>query len=444
MRSRAIEDTMLAFHGEQARAGFEALKGVAAFCCSGCGLCVSICPLESIAFDDAGKKPVLTGRCNGCGYCYLACPRSFLPRSRIEEAFFGGGEGEEARRLGSCRDLFVARSLTEEIFQEGTPGGRHRQVRYCMHPEPYIAVSPAEVLRSAHSKFEISPVLAQLKHLARFRQALFVGTPCHITAFRKLQIIGRDQRYRSALGGLAASADELTRGVKFAIAINCFLNHTSMDKVYEWLQIREEDITRFNENVSKDLLRDAFNNGHDWRWFIQNSAITRDGRVKRYDVLRMGELVLASGCLVCSDMITSRHADASIGFFGAETGIKEYGWNLVAVMHPGIKSIMDAMVEEHKLARKPVLRNYGRALRKVLEAVLRAIPGRDFMGAKDYLRTGKWRYPAMMRRIRGPRRGTYILGLELLYLAQTLRHKMFYEGTVKSLKEAGAHLPDVY
>jgi coenzyme F420-reducing hydrogenase beta subunit len=55
-----------------------------------------------------------------------------------------------------------------------------------MHPEPYIAVSSEEVLRSAHSKFEISPVLAQLKNLGRFRQTLFVGTPCHIMAFRVL------------------------------------------------------------------------------------------------------------------------------------------------------------------------------------------------------------------------------------------------------------------
>ncbi len=466
-RSKMTEESILAFHRARAQAGFEALNEVTAFCCSGCGLCVSICPLESISFDDSSKKPVLTGGCNNCGYCYLACPRSFLPLSRIEEAFFGRGAGEEAERLGSCRDLFVARSLTEEIFREGTPGGtttalvhymmekghidaalltgsRHREVGYCMHPQPYIAASPGEVLQSAHSKFEISPVLAKLKDLGRFSRSLFVGTPCHITAFRKLQLISRDQLFRTAMGGLSARAEELTRGVRFALSINCFLNHTSMDRVYEWLQIREEDIVRFNENVSKDLLADAFNNGHDWRWFIQNCAVTRDGRVNRYDVLRMGELVLASGCLVCNDLITSKHADASIGFFGAETGIKEHGWNLVTVMHHEIKSIMDSMVAEQKLARKPVLRNYGRALRKAIEAVLRLIPGRDFMGAKSYLKTGKWSYPAFMKRMRGPRSGTYILGLELLFLAQTLREKMFYEGTVKSLKEAGAHLPEVY
>jgi len=443
------------------------LKAVTAFCCSGCGLCISICPAGSIAFDDMSKKPVQRGACTRCGYCYLACPRSFLPLSKIEETFFGRGKGEEVRRLGSYRDLFVARSLTEEIFKEGTPGGtttalvyymmekgyvdaalltgsKHREIRYCMHPEPYIATSPGEVLRSSHSKFEISPVLAQLKTLSDFRHALFVGTPCHIMAFRKLQIISRDELMRAALGGLAARAEKLTAGVKFALSINCFLNHTSMDKVYEWLRVQEGDIVRFNENVSKDLLHDAFSNGHDWRWFIQNCVVTRDGQEKRYDVLQMGELILSSGCLVCNDMIMSKHADASMGFFGAETGIKEYGWNTVAIMHPEIGSIMDAMVAEHKLERKPVLRNYGRTLRKALELLLRGVPGRDLMGVQGYLETGKWSYPAVLKRVRGPRRGTYVLGLELFFLAQTFRKKMFYDGTRKALKKAGAHLMDVY
>jgi len=57
-RSKLTEESILAMHRARAQGGFEALKAVTAFCCSGCGLCISICPAGSIAFDDMSKKPV--------------------------------------------------------------------------------------------------------------------------------------------------------------------------------------------------------------------------------------------------------------------------------------------------------------------------------------------------------------------------------------------------
>ena len=76
-RMKEKEDLILNRHIAISQDGFEALEKVTAFCCAGCGLCVSICPLGSITFDDVKKRPLLTGECNRCGYCYLACPRSF-------------------------------------------------------------------------------------------------------------------------------------------------------------------------------------------------------------------------------------------------------------------------------------------------------------------------------------------------------------------------------
>ena len=300
-RTKEKEEIILDRHIAIARDGFAALEKVTAFCCAGCGLCVSMCPLGSIAFDEVKKRPCLTGECNRCGYCYLACPRSFLPLSKIEKTYYGDNGSEEVKRLGAFSDLFVARALTEEIYREGTPGGtttalvhylmekgyveaalltrgKHQDVRFCMHPEPYIASSPQEVLAGAHSKFEISPVLSHLGALSRYRRTLFVGTPCHIMAFRKLQIIGKDKVFRAALKGLAQIAEKLTAPVTYALSVNCFLNHTSMDKAYAWLEVQEKDIERFNENVSKELAHAALADGKDWRWFIQNSVVTRDGK----------------------------------------------------------------------------------------------------------------------------------------------------------------------
>jgi coenzyme F420-reducing hydrogenase beta subunit len=467
-RTKEKEDLILDGHTVISRDGFDALEKVTAFCCAGCGLCVSICPLGSITFDEVKKRPLLTGECNRCGYCYLACPRSFLPLSKIEKTYFGTNGSEEVKRLGAFCDLFVARAVTEEIYREGTPGGtttalvhyllekgyveaalltrgKHPGIRFCMHPEPYIASSPQDVLASAHSKFEISPVLSHLGVLSRYQRTLFVGTPCHIMAFRKLQIIHQDEMLHTKMKGLSQIAEKLTAPVTYALSINCFLNHTNMDKAYEWLKVQEKEIVRFNENVTKELAHEALADGKDWRWFIKNSVVTRDGQVKDYDVLQLGVLLLYSGCLVCNNMIVSKHADASIGFFGAETGVKEFGWNTVSIMDPTLKEIVENMVAEKKLERKPILRDYGRALRKTLEVLMRCfMPAKDFMGVGHYLETGEWYYPGTMKKMKGPRRGTYIFGLELFYLAQTFRKKMFYDGTLKALRKADTYRTTVY
>jgi coenzyme F420-reducing hydrogenase beta subunit len=462
------EEAIINQHLNDSKDGFQALEKVTAFCCCGCGLCVSVCPLHSIEFDETKKRPRLAGDCNKCGFCYLACPRSFLPLTKIENAYYGNGSRQEEKRLGKFQDLFVARSSTEEIYQEGTPGGtttamvhflleqgyvdaalltkgKNPLIKYSMQPVPYIASTSEDVLLSSHSKFEISPVLSKLNELAEYKKSLFVGTPCHIMAFRKLQVISRDNYLSSKMRGFAHVAKNLTEKVKFAISINCFLNHTNMDSAYKWLNLREEDIIRFNENVSKDLYEKALEEGKDWRWFLKNTVVTRDGQQKDYDLLQLGVLVLYSGCLVCNNLITSKHADASIGFFGAEVSEKEFGWNIVAIMNAELKTIVDEMVIAKKLERKPILRGYGRNMRIALEWIIKKfMPARDVMGVEHYMKTGKWLYPKTLKKIKGPRRGTYILGLELLFLAQTIRKKMFFDGPVKKLKQAGEYLTTVY
>ncbi len=457
------EEQILQEHRSAAETGFAALKSITDFCCIGCGLCASVCPENAIAIDDTLKKPVLKGKCSKCGFCYLACPRSFLPLTKINARYFGPERGEEEQRLGKFLDLFVSRSCNERIYQNGTPGGtttalvhfllekgyveaalltrgKHAEIRYCMHPLPYIATSADDVLQSSHSKFELSPVLAKLKDLSGFQKSLFVGTPCHILAFRKLQLIATDRDLQAQMPELARKAEQLAAPVTFAISINCFLNHISMDRAYAWLGIKEKDLIRFNENVSKELYERAFAEGKDWRWFFRNNYVTKDGIERDYDVNQLGVRVLPSGCLLCNNLIVSKQADASIGFYGAETGVKEVGWNMVAIMNPLLKKIVDEMVTEEKLEKKPVLRGYGKTLRKILE---KCIPALDVMGVKKYLNTGAWSYPKPLKLAKAPRR-TYILGLEVLFLGQTIRRKFFSEGPRKVLKKAGAYMPTVY
>lgn len=447
--------------------GFTALQQITAFCCCGCGLCVSICPEGAIAFNELSKRPELSGTCNKCGLCYLACPRSFLPLSRIRAAYYGNDTNGDKKRLGNYCGCFAARSLNDDIYRSGTPGGttsalvyyllqkkyvssalltrgKHRDIEYCMHPETYIAATPEAVLQSGHSKFEITPVLSRLRDLSGAEKSLVVGTPCHILGIRKLQVICEDRVLKKMLNGFAEAAQPLIEKIRYCIAINCFLNHTSMDKIYAWLNLDEGRIRKFNENTSKDLFAGALRDGKDRRWLYRNNVVTSDGKEIEYDVYELGRRVLASGCLICESRMVSREADVSIGMFGADCEDGDFGWNSVVVMNPELQKIFDLMVSEGILGRKPLLQNSGTVLRKTAEWAMNMFwPVRDIWGVEHYLATGEWLYPSGLKKLKGTRRAL-IRGKELIYLAQTIRHKIFYEPTIKSLTRLQAYTPTIY
>ncbi|MSN24589.1 MAG: 4Fe-4S dicluster domain-containing protein [Geobacter sp.] len=47
--------------------------------CSGCRLCVTVCPYRAIAFDDENKKAMVNALlCRGCGACVSACPAAAI------------------------------------------------------------------------------------------------------------------------------------------------------------------------------------------------------------------------------------------------------------------------------------------------------------------------------------------------------------------------------
>jgi len=46
--------------------------------CAGCGVCITLCPYQAIAFDDKGIAAVNVALCKGCGVCVTSC-RSGAP-----------------------------------------------------------------------------------------------------------------------------------------------------------------------------------------------------------------------------------------------------------------------------------------------------------------------------------------------------------------------------
>lgn len=53
--------------------------------CKGCGLCVSVCPQDSLELDQNSLTPkgyhpvtLISENCTGCGVCAIVCPDSAL------------------------------------------------------------------------------------------------------------------------------------------------------------------------------------------------------------------------------------------------------------------------------------------------------------------------------------------------------------------------------
>ena len=46
--------------------------------CSECGICLTICPVNSISRDGAGNCQISYDYCKGCGLCAAECPKKAI------------------------------------------------------------------------------------------------------------------------------------------------------------------------------------------------------------------------------------------------------------------------------------------------------------------------------------------------------------------------------
>ncbi len=115
--------------------------------CTGCGLCVDICPDRTLSLDD--KAHVTGQKCLVCGHCLAVCPAEAISieqamqslnfatfEEKMEPLAFGKGDTAELVRLmrsrRSCRSYTeqeVPREILEDLVKVGTtaPSGTNSQ-----------------------------------------------------------------------------------------------------------------------------------------------------------------------------------------------------------------------------------------------------------------------------------------------------------------------------
>ena len=77
--------------------------------CSGCGLCVPVCPTGALSVQ--GARLTVVGECVGCGLCVSSCPVRVLVLVETTGPMSGatGGTGKRARQEKAGQDV------TEEV-----------------------------------------------------------------------------------------------------------------------------------------------------------------------------------------------------------------------------------------------------------------------------------------------------------------------------------------
>jgi coenzyme F420-reducing hydrogenase beta subunit len=465
-----MEKEKLKKHLETSKAGFPALEKVIEFSCSACGLCVSLCPTEAIEMRD--NIPTLVGECNKCGFCYQGCPRSFYPLSRIKEHYFGEEQNEIEKRVGRHVARFTSRSLTDEIFEKGATGGTttallhyllekgivnailhlgtiHPDCFLCHHAKTIISTRPEETLRGSRSKNQISPVLHDLKKMSGYDRFAVVGLSCSVEGIRKLQVIRDDPEMREIFKGIAKIAENLLKNLKFVIAVNCFANtkYGAIDKIYQKLGIKEEDVIKYAEDTKKTLYQ-FLNEGKNFLWYVQDGIMTRDGKFHPLNYYDFLEETMSIGCMVCPSFIVCKEGDVSIGVTASDTKLQEFGYNSVFIRHPELKDVFESMVKEGKLFRRPMWDNRGEYRRKFAERFIfeRFAFKKDLMGFGSFVKTGKWTVSQDMYKSSESlqsRRSGKIMGLQRLFLTQTVKRKLMYEHALNALKENGKFLTEI-
>ena len=83
--------------------------------CCGCGLCVSICPVDAIDYLE-GTFEINEDRCINCGLCYSACPRSFFP-AELNKLKYQDPDVKFTSEIKHYRDLYTAQTTEDRIIK---------------------------------------------------------------------------------------------------------------------------------------------------------------------------------------------------------------------------------------------------------------------------------------------------------------------------------------
>ncbi|MEM3730952.1 MAG: Coenzyme F420 hydrogenase/dehydrogenase, beta subunit C-terminal domain [Candidatus Bathyarchaeia archaeon] len=171
--------------------------------CLMCGACTKLCPYIDMVY---GKGAVIIEDCGlSEGKCYNFCPRTHIDVPSLDTHVFGHPRKDPT--LGVYTSIMKARAKNSAIRSNCQYGGVVSTLvafalengvidaavlassRDRLSAEPKVVRSKAEVLECAGSKYVVCPTVeGVVEAISQENTRLgVVGTPCQITAIRKMQ-----------------------------------------------------------------------------------------------------------------------------------------------------------------------------------------------------------------------------------------------------------------
>jgi coenzyme F420 hydrogenase subunit beta len=175
-------------------------------CCS-CGTCVVACPFGCLEL--AKGKPNLVKECKVCGICAQSCPRYNFAMAKAEEFTFGKirspqedfgvyrrivaaqakpNDIQKVRQDGGAATAMLVAALKSGLIDGAVVSGKSQEKPFL--PVPVLATTSEKIIESAGTKYTCSSALMALPEVIKQKktQVAFVGTPCQISAIRKMQM----------------------------------------------------------------------------------------------------------------------------------------------------------------------------------------------------------------------------------------------------------------
>ncbi len=225
--------------------------------CTSCGICQGTCPKGSISFQYGKERNtpcVDDATCIHCGLCYDICPGKGISLVEKGRRLFEHEEESSYNKFcGYHLACYTGHSNDEDVRFHSASGGMVTSFLIYLlekkvvdgalvvgfkadnpfEPEPFIAKSKDDILRSRGSKYLVLSYDKVIKQIIDFPGKLVVvGLPCQIQGMRNLA--EKNKRVRESVMGY--------------FSIYCSLNKTkhSMDYYLEKYGIDRNDVGYFS------------------------------------------------------------------------------------------------------------------------------------------------------------------------------------------------------
>jgi len=303
--------------------------------CIGCGTCVVVCPFNCLEYEDGQPRIVKT--CQVCGICAQVCPKFGASMSELERFVFGR-ERREEEEYGVYRRLVIAQAKDESIRKFCQDGGIVTSLLVLalsngtidgavvsgvgeqepLRPVPRLATNLKDLLECAGTRYTYSPNVLALKEAMPQKRGkiAFVGTPCQISAIRKIQMIPL-KKYSNAIAmtiGLFCSESFTYKGfVKECIQGNLGINPQDVKKI----------------NIKGKFLVE-----------------TKSGEIRTFP-LKEARKYVSRGCALSPDF-SAELADISAGGLGLD------GWTLTVLRTETGEKVFNEAEQEGIIRTRPI------------------------------------------------------------------------------------------